>query len=474
MNSNNNTNAILSSAVGLVQRLAATIPTLSSSANYTNNSNIHQATAAPPLQELKFLIHQLLSNLSTSQSLQDLFILTIVVVIALEILNQLVYHVPSSSSSHLFNWWSNQTNNNKKNNKNKSIPVRGKHLDNFTIKDYTFIMINKCMTGLFVYCYFGYLWSVRKLDQPSQHQDYDNDDTVDSHHADCCHKHNTTNGGGGQGIFHHLTFQNTLLPLPLLFLTYDFFYTLLHWSLHMKSIYAYIHKHHHYQKAPSRANIDAVNVHPLEFFLGEFNHILALKIVLRGVQIRLPSVLSFSSSTEGGTTTTTTMALLGYRGMDVSWLGAVLFIGLGGILAGLNHTRHDVVVSVPTTTTTTTTTTTSTSASSLSSSTNNDTKGYLTIFDSKHHDVHHRIPQSNYGQYTVFWDRIFGTFRDYDENDPATPDPLVVPSSSSAITPPSTRNGGNLPSSFAMLFIILAYCHIPPLSKPPGFISSAT
>jgi sterol desaturase/sphingolipid hydroxylase (fatty acid hydroxylase superfamily) len=390
--SSSSNNTILKGS--LVQRLAATIPTLST------KKNANKAT-----QEL---FSQLITNLSTPQSLQDLLILTILVVIALEILNQLVYHVPSILHTALTA--TSTTDNDSKKKKKKAIPVRGKHLDNFTIKDYTFIMINKCMTGLFVYCYFGYLWSVRKLEE-------DNSDTgaAATHHHNCCNKNNN----GGQGIFTNLTFQNTLLPLPLLFLTYDFFYTLLHWGLHMKSIYAYIHKHHHYQKAPSRANIDAVNVHPVEFFLGEFNHILALRIVLKGIKISVP-----------GNATTTTMALLGYKGMDVSWLCAVLFIGLGGILAGLNHTRHDVVLSVPSTTTTTTTSASTNNNNTTTTTTNNNTdKGYLTIFDSKHHDVHHRIPQSNYGQYTVFWDRIFGTFRDYDENDRVNPayqlDPLT-------------------------------------------------
>jgi sterol desaturase/sphingolipid hydroxylase (fatty acid hydroxylase superfamily) len=43
---------------------------------------------------------------------------------------------------------------------------------------------------------------------------------------------------------------NTLLPLPAMFIVYDFFYTILHWSLHIKAIYGFIHKHHHHQKAP--------------------------------------------------------------------------------------------------------------------------------------------------------------------------------------------------------------------------------
>lgn len=62
---------------------------------------------------------------------------------ALELLSQAVYHVP----------------------KTRGIPVRGKHLDHFSMKDWLFISVNKCMTGIFVYLYFGYLWSVRRVEE---------------------------------------------------------------------------------------------------------------------------------------------------------------------------------------------------------------------------------------------------------------------------------------------------------------------
>lgn len=330
-------NSIMNSASAMVQRLAATIPTPN------RDESIHET------------IKELAGEIVTTELIKDLLILTTVVVLALELLSTLVYHLPKFRAS--------------------SIPVRGKHLDNFSWKDYTFIGINKCMTGLFVYIYFGYLWGARKLGHDGHHQDHEHEaDSIAGHH-DCC--------GGGKGIwaFEELSLVNTILPIPLLFITYDFFYTLLHWFLHVKGVYVYVHKHHHHQKAPSRANIDAVNVHPLEFFLGEFNHVLALHLVVKG------------------------MPLIGFRGIDVSWVSAVLFIGLGGILAGLNHTRHNVVarVSYP-----------------GASDTEGKAVGW-TIFDSKHHDVHHRIPQSNYGQYTVLWDRIFGTFREYNANDRVNP-----------------------------------------------------
>ena len=337
--------SIMSSAIGtVIERLISTIP------------KDDKSTIAT--------LKQLAENVATSQFMKDLVVLTIIVVLALELMSTLVYYLPRFNTSF--------------------IPVRGKHLDNFSWKDKTFIAMNKCMTGIFVYCYFGYLWSVRKDTLKHGHDHHDHEDHHHHHHHhgeslvdehdNCC--------GGGKGVWaiDEVSFVNTILPIPILFVTYDFFYTLLHWFLHVKFIYAFVHKHHHFQKAPSRANIDAVNVHPIEFFLGEFNHLFALHLVVKG------------------------MPLVGFHGMDISWLGAALFIGIGGVLAGLNHTRYDVVLRIP------------------SGSSNEDGKSNgWTLFDSKHHDVHHRIPQSNYGQYTVLWDRMFGTFREYNKDDRVNP-----------------------------------------------------
>ena len=98
----------------------------------------------------------------------------------------------------------------------KLIPVRGKHLDELSMKDQLFIGMNRIATAPFVYFLLRYLyhepnavWDPRKM--------------------------NAT---------------NVLLPIPIIFVIYDFFYTLLHWALHIKAIYGYIHKHHHHQKAP--------------------------------------------------------------------------------------------------------------------------------------------------------------------------------------------------------------------------------
>ena len=47
----------------------------------------------------------------------------------------------------------------------------------------------------------------------------------------------------------------------------------------MRQFYGLIHKHHHRQKAPSRGNIDAINVHPFEFAVGEYLHLLTVYLI---------------------------------------------------------------------------------------------------------------------------------------------------------------------------------------------------
>ena len=206
----------------------------------------------------------------------------------------------------------------------KPIPVRGKHLDVLSAKDLLFIGFSKANTAPFTYFYFRYVFEAT-------------DDKIVWKLSD-------------------VTFMNTIVALILLFVVFDFVYTLLHWFLHKQAIYGYIHKHHHHQKAPSRATVDAINVHPIEYLLGEYNHILSLYVCTTWL---LPVPIHFSTT--------------------------VAFLIVGGMLAALNHTRYDFVVSLP---------------------------GInLKLYDSKAHDVHHRIPNSNYGQYTMLWDVVFGNYR---------------------------------------------------------------
>jgi len=213
--------------------------------------------------------------------------------------------------------------------KRSAIPVRGQHLDYFSPTDRLFIAFNKAATPPFVYFLVRYMFYAPNA----------------------------------VWSFSEVTVTNTLFPIPVIIVVFDFFYTLLHWFLHMQFIYPYIHKHHHRQKAPSRATDDAVNVHPIEFFLGEYNHLLAVFIIthILGIKMHILSIL--------------------------------ILLVLAGFLSGLNHTRHDIVLEVC----------------------------GMTLYDSKIHDVHHRLPRQNYGQYITLWDKLFGTFLDYNANDRINP-----------------------------------------------------
>lgn len=194
------------------------------------------------------------------------------------------------------------------------IEVRGKHLDVLEFTDKLFIFINKCLTVLFVYHLKLFLFSSKSV----------------------------------QWDPNEVTILNTVVAFVCFYAFYDFFYMLFHRFLHLRCVYGFVHKHHHRQKAPSRGNIDAINVHPFEFLVGEYLHLLTIYMIPCHIYT------------------------------------VTVFILLGGILASLNHTRFDV-----------------------------DIPGLYSV---KVHDVHHRLPESNYGQYTMYWDKLFGSYRAYSDN----------------------------------------------------------
>jgi sterol desaturase/sphingolipid hydroxylase (fatty acid hydroxylase superfamily) len=111
--------------------------------------------------------------------------------------------------------------------------------------DYIYIGFNELMTALFGYHINLFLWN-------SSNVEWD---------------------------FDKLSFRNTIFALVALYLSYDFVYTNFHRLLHVRGLYKYIHKHHHRQMAPFRGTFDAINVHPIEFTLGEYLHLLCLYFV---------------------------------------------------------------------------------------------------------------------------------------------------------------------------------------------------
>ena len=84
------------------------------------------------------------------------------------------------------------------------------------------------------------------------------------------------------------------------------------------------------QMAPSRGNLDAINVHPFEMIPGEWNHLFSLWLInAAGLPVHIATVL--------------------------------VFLLCSGIFASLNHTRADVRISI----------------------------GPIPIYSVRAHDVHH-------------------------------------------------------------------------------------
>lgn len=164
------------------------------------------------------------------------------------------------------------------------IRPRGKHLDEFEPLDHLFITFNRCSTAVFTYHAIQYLWY-------------------------------SPWGGRVSWDLSGFGLATGLGAFIALYVVYDLFYTVFHRALHVRGVYRHIHKHHHRQKAPSRGNADAVNVHPFEFLCGEYNHLLALHLVSRLI-------------------------------VPVHVVAAGVFIVVGGFLASLNHTRFDVRIPI--------------------------------------------------------------------------------------------------------------------------------
>jgi sterol desaturase/sphingolipid hydroxylase (fatty acid hydroxylase superfamily) len=227
-------------------------------------------------------------------------------------------------------------------------------LEKFEAIDNLCITVNKAMTAMFTYQGIRYVWSGG-----------DGTNTV------AWASPITEQGSAYFGLPTDGPKANLLAAVVaisqvfLLYIVYDFVYTLFHWGLHHASIYRFVHKHHHRQCVPFRGNLDAVNVHPFEFAVGEWNHLWAARALAWALDVATGGKVHL-------------------------WGGSfAVFVIAGGILASLNHTRF--AAALP-----------------------------FGIYQVAYHDVHHARHAHNYGQYTMFWDHVFGTFRPHDDYDGVT------------------------------------------------------
>merc|ERR1712118_82746 len=110
--------------------------------------------------------------------------------------------------------------------------------------------------------------------------------------------------------------------------------------------------------SPFRGMWDGLNVNPIEYVTGTYLHIISMHLV----NLALRSI-----------------------GLFMHWSVPLLFFSAASAMASLNHTRHDIRFLAP------------------------------FFFDVRDHSVHHAWPRSNYGQFTMWWDRFYGCYISYED-----------------------------------------------------------
>mmetsp|Transcript_12923 Transcript_12923/g.19573 ORF Transcript_12923/g.19573 Transcript_12923/m.19573 type:complete len:256 (+) Transcript_12923:49-816(+) len=149
-----------------------------------------------------------------------------------------------------------------------------------------------------------------------------------------------------------LAILNGPVALYLVIIFNDLLYAPFHRMLHIPALYKHIHKHHHRILYPFRGSMDARNEHPVEQVTAMGLWFAAYKMATACVGIHALAVLVH-----------TTLMVLG---------------------TGFNHTGFDVNFRI------------------------------LGIeFSVRAHEMHHRKPNSNYGQLCMWFDHLMGTYVPY-------------------------------------------------------------
>eukprot|EP01061_Rhynchopus_euleeides_P021817 TRINITY_DN355_c0_g1_i1.p2 TRINITY_DN355_c0_g1~~TRINITY_DN355_c0_g1_i1.p2 ORF type:complete len:321 (+),score=157.47 TRINITY_DN355_c0_g1_i1:105-1067(+) len=152
-----------------------------------------------------------------------------------------------------------------------------------------------------------------------------------------------------------LTLGNTVCAWWLGLVLHDVMYGFGHYVLHLRWVYPYIHKHHHRYTVPGRDMEDALNYHPLE-------------LVFPGIPAL---VLSYWVAGE----------LFG-----IHLLTYGVFLSTFLLFQCLNHSEIDVKLNL------------------------------LGVqFDNGAHEMHHRIPTCNFCIYIPTFDKLCGTYREYQD-----------------------------------------------------------
>jgi len=146
---------------------------------------------------------------------------------------------------------------------------------------------------------------------------------------------------------------NTPVAFWLLLVFDDMLYAPLHRLMHHHALYRWVHKHHHRNTFPARGYIDAANEHPVEQIAALCLHWVAVHVVAHTAGLHVAAVLAH--------------------------------FGVKALGACFNHTGYDVQLR------------------------------FCGIeYSVRAHETHHRKPNTNFAQYVMFWDKLMGTYKEYE------------------------------------------------------------
>ena len=136
----------------------------------------------------------------------------------------------------------------------------------------------------------------------------------------------------------------------------------LSWPL-MASLIRWVHRHHHQQTYPDRGLVDTFNTCCIESQVGLYMQLGVLWAFDRG---------------------------LGYSSLP----GAIWFFSIAGLLSVLSHDNMDRALP-------------------------------LDLWRADEHHMHHAIAKCNYSPYTTLWDRVFGTYKEFEVKPVTAPRELL-------------------------------------------------
>ena len=203
-----------------------------------------------------------------------------------------------------------------------ALPPGGKMLAEFELIDHTYITLNTLYLPVFAYHVISWVGTSSAI----------------------------VHGGLGAA-----TLLNTVVGFIAMWIVYDAPYALFHYCMHHRSVYAYVHKHHHRQVVPFRGTRDGFNIHPIEMLGGSYCYLLSMFLVAHGIRY-------VTGGSDG-----------------LHWATAAAYMTISSVFSGLNHTRFDLRIPG--------------------------------VYQVAYHDVHHSHFTVNYGQYLMMYDKLFGTFR---------------------------------------------------------------